>query len=524
MVDASPLKSLVRLVSNVVSLLTSDVLNRLTTFLLYALVGRHLDARSFGQLSLALALFYTFQVLASLGLPTPLTRIIAKDRTLTGPHLMSASFLALSGGLASLLALAVFVKGMHYASDTTTVVLLLGLGLIPVAMSSVCEAVFRAWERMHLIACANVPVNLGKIAAAYVFLKRGCTLNEVALLLLASTTSVLLIEWTLMLWCIVKPRLRLDLALAWRLARTSFTFLSIDGLIAVWGSITVLILSSLTNEQDVGLFNAACQLLVPLMLFTQCVMIGVFPLLCRQYQLTEAQAEMRRTSHRLIEVLLAVILPGSVALFFLAEPMMVWAYGKPGFAAGGILLQIMVPTVALRVLAAVLGNALLAGERERITLRIVIVDLVASVILGVLLIRQFGVVGAAVAALLVRVIDVAQHYLPAARLLSGLSLSRLAWKSLLAGGFMALVGWASGDLGLIVPLLLGSVVYLGALAALMIYSYGSLHNLRESYFPGMVLSAPSNGATPPEPVPSSLVRSTPALSNPHNEREYEQVS
>jgi len=521
MIHAAPFKPLLRIISNVAALLTSDVLNRLTTFLLYAIVGRHLDARSFGQLSLALALFYTFQVLAALGLPMPLTREIAKDRTHTGPYFMSASFLALLGGLASLAGLWIFVRVMNYAADTTTVVLLLGLGLIPVALSSVCEAVFRAWERMHLIACANVPVNLGKIVAAYIFLKNGCTLNEVALLLLASTSAILLIEWTLLLWCIVKPRIQLDLSLAWSLARKSFTFLSIDGVIAVWGSISVMILSVLANEKDVGLFNAAGQLLVPLMLLTQSVMIGVFPLLCRQYQLSDDQAELRRTAHRLIEVLLVVILPGSVALFFLADPLMVLAYGNPEFAAGGLLLRIMVATVALRALSGVLGNALMAGERERITLRIVIVDLVASIILGVLLVWHYGVVGAAVASLLVRVIDTAQHYWPASRLLSQLSLSRLAWKSILAGCAMSVVVWALKDFGLIVPLMLGIAVYAAVLAGLMIYSYGGVANLKERFLPGLALAAASAA---PAGLPLAGSISATAAPCPHNEREYEQVS
>ncbi|MCE9556648.1 MAG: hypothetical protein K8T91_25140, partial [Planctomycetes bacterium] len=134
------------------------------------------------------------------------------------------------------------------------------------------------------------------------------------------------------------------------------------------------------------------------------------------------------------------------------------------------------------------------------------------------------VMGAAVAALLVRVIDVAQHYLPASRLLSGLSLSRLAWKSLLAGSFMAVVVWASRDVGLIVPLLLGSGVYVGALAALMIFSHGGVNSLREHYFPGLALAGSTSGASASEALSVSLSSTAPTSSLLHNEREYEQVS
>src|SRR3954463_4653308 len=67
-----------RVVINAMSLLTSDVLNKAATFMVYALVGRYCGARAFGQLSLGLMLLYTFQVFASAGLPTLITRDVAK--------------------------------------------------------------------------------------------------------------------------------------------------------------------------------------------------------------------------------------------------------------------------------------------------------------------------------------------------------------------------------------------------------------------------------------------------------------
>ncbi len=53
--------------SNTVSLMASDVINRVSSFVIYALVGRYMGAFAFGQISLALSLFYTFQVFAVAG-------------------------------------------------------------------------------------------------------------------------------------------------------------------------------------------------------------------------------------------------------------------------------------------------------------------------------------------------------------------------------------------------------------------------------------------------------------------------
>ena len=68
---------------NALSILTSDAMNRATSFVMYALVARHLGAQDFGQLSLAFSLFYMFQVFAIAGLKVLIIRQVAKDRSQT---------------------------------------------------------------------------------------------------------------------------------------------------------------------------------------------------------------------------------------------------------------------------------------------------------------------------------------------------------------------------------------------------------------------------------------------------------
>src|SRR5438132_9521869 len=63
---------------NALSILSSDVMNRATSFVLYAMVARHLGTFEFGQLSLAFSLFYVFQVSAVAGLKILIAATIAQ--------------------------------------------------------------------------------------------------------------------------------------------------------------------------------------------------------------------------------------------------------------------------------------------------------------------------------------------------------------------------------------------------------------------------------------------------------------
>src|SRR3972149_136999 len=94
-----------RIAVNTTSLLTSDVLNRATTFAVYAMVARFCGPTSFGQLSLGLMLLYTFQVFASAGLPTLLMREVAKRPDASDRYFANASVLAVCTSVLSILAL-----------------------------------------------------------------------------------------------------------------------------------------------------------------------------------------------------------------------------------------------------------------------------------------------------------------------------------------------------------------------------------------------------------------------------------
>src|SRR5439155_4603496 len=155
---------------NALSILTSDVMNRMTSFVLYALVARHLGAQEFGQLTLAFTLFYAFQVFAVGGLKTLLIREVAKDRTQTARYFTNGCVIVTVTSLASVAAVWGFVRLVHYPSSTTLVILLLSLGLVPYTLSAICEGIFQAWEQMRYIAFVNVPVNIGKVGATFLLL------------------------------------------------------------------------------------------------------------------------------------------------------------------------------------------------------------------------------------------------------------------------------------------------------------------------------------------------------------------
>ena len=407
--DSSPLRGrLQRQLKNFTSLLTSEVLNKATTLVIYGLVARNLTAKDFGQLSLGLMLFYTFQVVATAGLPTIITRSIAQRNRRTDSYCLNGLATAALSGTLGTIAMVLITLLLRYEWDATLVISCLALGLVPHSMALVIESVFRGCERMHFVAVSNVIANLVKVVGALVLFHFNYGILSISLLLIGVRWLILLINWVCYQQFVrvrsapIRPRFVLGLL------KRSLTFLGIDVIIAVWATTDALILSKLATEVEVGLFSAACQLLQPLLLVYKSMVAALFPAMCMRAQ--RNHAELVTMSRHAILLLLTFGTPLIVALFVFPSFFLEICYGDSEIQAAAPLLQIVCGVLIFRAITSVLGNALWAALYEKSALKIVVVNLVFSVLLGFVLIAWFGVNGAAASVLIVAGVDTLQHW------------------------------------------------------------------------------------------------------------------
>jgi O-antigen/teichoic acid export membrane protein len=464
---------------NALSILTSDAMNRVTSFVLYALVARHLGTHEFGQLSLALTLFYIFQVLAVAGLKTLTIRQVTKDRAQTRQYFINGCAIVAVSSFSSLAVLFGFVRLMHYPADTTLVILLMSLGLFPYAISAICEGIFQAWERMHLIPYVNVPVNIAKVGCAFFLLTRRSGLYAVILILLCSLLAASALEVWIILRRFPSQSASIDPRFCLATFRSAVTFLGIDGTIAVMSSLNILLLSKLATETEVGLYSAATQLMVPLLLVYQSIGQSVFPLMCRKVE--PGFQSLKRISEQVIEVLLILALPAVAGLYFLGDWALSILYKNPAFTQAFPVLRIVAWVLISQVFTSVLGQVLVASHREKITLRIVAVDTLVNLLMGWPLISLFGLRGAATALLLTRLVDCCQHYIPVARLFSGIPVARIIWKPIVAGVFMTAYFLLPSSREGIFRGVLAAAIYCAALIVLTIWASGGVRQFRDKY-------------------------------------------
>ncbi|NJL33568.1 MAG: hypothetical protein HC893_06525 [Chloroflexaceae bacterium] len=146
------------------------------------------------------------------------------------------------------------------------------------------------------------------------------------------------------------------------------------------------------------------------------------------------------------------------------------------------MLQIVAWSLIPMALNRALGQVLLASLREKITLRIVIVNSVLSLIIGILLIASSGIIGAAIATVAARLVNLGQQYVPVSQVVNSVAIGKSIWKATLASLGMGLYLAAFAEqLGLWLAIPTGALVYGALLGLIIIWSHGGLQGVRMRY-------------------------------------------
>jgi O-antigen/teichoic acid export membrane protein len=394
---------------NSIAILTSDILARASTLLVYVLVGRYAGDEEFGQLSLGLMLLYTFHVFAVAGLPTLLVREVAPNTKSARRILFHGYLAALFPSIASLLAMVGFAIAMRYSWSTTCVILLLALALIPYSLNMIAESVIRGCQRMPWIVIGNLPGSVLLVVGCFLTIQNGASVVNLASVVVVSRFVNLL---SMHACCLMvtkhSKQFTLRLRYAWLLLMRSLVFLWSDGIVAISASLNSVLLSKFAGEREVGWLTACFQLLQPMFMIYRSVGNSCFPVLVQNaHNKKDGIGEICQT---LIVLLLRMAIPAAVVVFSVAGDVLVFVYGKEEFRAATPILQLLAFTLLLDIMNPVIGHGLWAAGKDKLVLNIVVVNFVVSSTLSCVLITQYGIIGAAWAVLLSSVVNLVQHY------------------------------------------------------------------------------------------------------------------
>lgn len=403
--------SLKRIALNAISIGGGEVANKASTFLVYAAVSRNAGLEAFGQLALGLTLLYTCHVFGYAGLPTVLIRLVARRPHTARRYLIHGYIATAMTSCLAALTMVAIAFAMRYQATTTQVICWLALAVPFYSLTMIAEAIIKGRDKMHLIALGNLPGNAAMVLGSLIVLWQGYGVLGVTLVIVLSRLLTLLALHSLASFALAEdspPRSRVRLSFSLRLLSRSRIFLGSDGIAAIGASLYGLLLSKFTSESEVGMLNAAFQLLQPIQIMYRSVGHSAFPPLVAAAK-TSKQA-VANLAHSVLSLLIRVAFPASLVMFVFAGDFLDLVYGSKGFRQGAFVLQIVAFNLLFDPLNPVFGHGLWAVGADRAVFRVVLTNIIFSLLLGLLLIGSFGLAGAAACALVSSIVNTGQHY------------------------------------------------------------------------------------------------------------------
>ena len=367
-------------------------------FLIVIYAARILGAEAWGAFSYAIALSIIFNIVGDLGLGVLFTREAIKKPEIKEQYLSTAFFIKFSFllvGAAFIILASPLVTKIEAVRPLLPLIALL---LVFDGLREFGYAVSRAREQMEWEATAKIFTHALAALLGISVLLVSPTPNALASsYVLASLAGFLLIVWLLrkdfkgifknFSKSLVKPIIQA----AWPLA-----------LLGVLGGILlqsgVIMLGWLKGAGEVGIFSAAQRPIQLLYIFPLLIAVALFPTFTRLTREGES-----KYAGKLVEAamsyLLAVALPVVLVGLILARDVVLFFFGAE-YLATVTSFRILLFTLPLVFPAAVIADAVLAYDKQKVFMKLLGFAVLANIILNFLLIPRFGEVGAALSMLL----------------------------------------------------------------------------------------------------------------------------
>lgn len=439
------------------------------------------------------------QVVANFGLGTLLTREITRARGMTLPLLWNTLLIRTGIGALCYLFLLGYVNLSGFEPLARSATLVIGLAIFIESAAMACDAVLQAHEKIHYQTLGQIVSAVAYVVLGWIWLDMGYGLMGVIWANLVSRVVRLGIMAPLMFrhtgpWRRLDPDGAPVPGLVWMLNLGWPLFLSTTFGI-IYNKVDTVMLKEMVGDSAAGVYVLGHRALDMMIVLPGLFGTALFPIMARYGLVTASDAV--RLGERSLRYMMAVMVPLTLFLAFVAGPIIRWFDPSPGFADSVPVLMIVIWGLPLQAANTIFNRLLITAEREKAFVSIGLSCMLVNVVLNSLLIPRYGYFGASAATIVSMTLSFLLHirnlrrsaFLPplGRSLLGPAAGTAIAWLVVAVAVNWLIPAWNAGRDGL--PLERGwppffaatlamAAVYGAALAAMRILDREDLRLLR----------------------------------------------
>ena len=450
---STSLKSVMR---NTSFLLLGEIISKPLLFLAMVYLARVLSPDGFGKVNFALAIITYFILLSNMGVSLLGTRDIARQKDRIGYYINNIISLRLCLSALGISIILTASLVLDSPDEILELILIYSLGLVP--LSFFLDWVFQGQEEMGYIAASRIITNGVNIVLIFCLIR--------------SPEQLMLVPWcqvcgqmaaSLFLLLSLKrrfrfPRLSFQWKAWWTIIRPSLPMGAALFMNQIILNLDTVMIGLMKGDYDVGLYQAAYQIVFFLIIISNAYFDAVFPVLSKYFEISlHALRQIQILSARIVSM---IGLPLAVGGTFLATEIIILTFGAE-YAGGTIPFKILIWSVFLILINNIYSRGLLACNRQKDFLLVLLVQALVNIGFNFILIPPWGLMGAGISTILAEGAGfiLYAHYF---NKITRIALIPHLVKPFLASGLMLVCIWTLSDifhLGVILVVSLGVLAY-----------------------------------------------------------------
>jgi len=426
-------------------------------------IARYLGQEGFGRYSLILAILFTFDMLADLGLYSLMVREISKpgaDEKKIASNIFTIRIVVVF----VFLSLAILLTWLlPYTNEIRIGILIGAFGFLFLSGSQVLMGIFQKYLKTDKPAIADVigrVIQLG-LVLLFIYLNLGffaiitalvisCFINFVINWLFARKYIGLCFAFDFKFW---KKIIKAAIPIAASIVLTLIYF-KFD---SIFLSLKFINTSSANPVIDVGIYNIAYKILEGLIFFPAMFAGLIMPLLSK-FAFSN-KIEFKKIFQKTLNILIIFIIPIVIGLLLLSLPIVVLIGGE-NFIASAKVLQILSIAIGLIFFGNLFGRAIIALNKQKTAAWIYFIGMIFNIITNLIFIPKYSYLGAAMTTVFTELLVTILMLILIYKTINYFPSFKIVFKALFAGIIMGVFILLFQSWNLFLLIIFGTFIYL----------------------------------------------------------------
>jgi O-antigen/teichoic acid export membrane protein len=381
---------------NSIFLASSQIIEKISSFLMAILLARYLGKGDYGRLVYAIAFANLFTFFWDFGLGRLIIRDVAKNRSDASITFSSKFKFQIISCFAGILVLSLYLILFEIRGLEVLLILIFGILTALNHLSNSFRSIFIAFERAEYETYFNSALRSILLLTVFWTIHRGWELIGISLVLLFFSLLNLIGSWKLVE--------RKFFALQFRKSQTSFASIMKDSFpIAIiiafttfYLQINKIFLLKWKGADATGIYGAVDAIVMAFLIISNSLVLATFPIISKENRISKEKTFSIYKS--VFKVLITLGLPIALGGMLLNKEIISLIYGAE-FSESKEVLKILIWLTPIIFLTNFTGSCLIAVEKQKQLALICGFNTVLNLALNFILIPYYGYVGAAIASL-----------------------------------------------------------------------------------------------------------------------------